>query len=307
MVILLDNGLEMNKEHGPPCFGRQDSMMQGASLTGISAIPIITPRPPALNINAVHPDAPMHCSPAPPNSICHVASLLPFYFGMSTNAPSNAPNILTLICEIFRLVAGAECQFLNQLHVLVQDQELEPADGENMELAISTLRYIKVLLEDHKQSLKQNIIFLETRCSPGPDSGGSTVAGSSAQKQRAESPDELTPILVDFKELLTRAESLGAFCTDTAGLILNGAMFRESQKAIERADDQRRLTVLAYLFLPLSLVFSLFGMNVRELGTGSQGIWLVFAVLAFVGCLSWILYHPHIIRQVLVFGRRLVN
>lgn len=282
--------------------------MQGASLTGVSPIPIITPRPPTVNINAVHPDAPIHQDPAPPNSICHVASLLPFYLGMSTNAPSTAPSILVLICEIFRLVAGAECQFLNQLHALVQDQELEPADGENMELAISTLRYIKVLLEDHKQSLKQNIIFLETHGPPDLDSGSSTViAGSSAPKHRSESPDELTPILLDFKELLTRAESLGAFCTDTAGLILNGAMFRESQKAIERADDQRRLTVLAYLFLPLSLVYSLFGMNVRELGTGSQGIWLVFAVLAFVGCTSWILYHPHIMRRVVAFARRLFN
>lgn len=282
-------------------------MMSGASITGISPIPVIVPRPSTLHINAVHPKAPMHCDPTPPNSIVHVASLLPFYLGMSTHAPSTAPNVFTLLCEVFRLVAGSECQFLNRLRYLVQGQELDPTDGENMDLAINTLRYIKALTEDHKQSLKQNIAFLKTHCLADLDADSPPVAGSSTETQRTHSPDELTSILIDFKELLTRAESLSAFCTETVGLILNGAMLRESQKAIQKADDQRRLTVLAYLFLPLSLVCSVFGMNVRELGTGSQGIWLPVVVLAPVGCISWMLFYPHKIRQVSELGTRLIN
>jgi len=80
---------------------------------------------------------------------------------------------------------------------------------------------------------------------------------------------------------------------------MNSAMLKESQKAIERADDQRRLTVLAYFLLPLSIVTSAFGMNVKELGTGSQHIWLPFVVLVPVGVLSWILFDPGRFERVL--------
>jgi hypothetical protein len=232
---------------------------------------------------------------------------------MSTPAPSTEPDIFALICEVFRLVAGSECQFLNQLRCRVQDQELDPGDGENMSLAIDTLRYIKALSEQHSQCLKQNVAFLETRCPADLDARIPLAAGSSAHTQRTQPspPDELTSVLIDFKELLARAESLSAFCTETVGLILNGAMLRESQKAIQRADDQRRLTVLAYLFLPLSLVFSLFGMNVVELGTGSQSIWLPVVVLAPFGCISWMLFYPQKIpqkiRQVLETARRVFS
>ncbi|GES60665.1 hypothetical protein V496_01904 [Aspergillus terreus] len=305
-VVLLDNGLEMNRENGPACFSRQDSMIPRASVTGISPIPVIVPRPSTLNINVVHPDAPIHYDPAPPNSIGHVASLLPFYLGMSTNTPCTRPDIFALIPEVFRLVAGSECQFLNQLRGLVQEQDLDPPDGENMNLAINTLRYIKAISEDHKQSLKQNIAFLQTRCPANPDAGSASVAGSSTQAERAHSSDELTSILIDFEELLVRAESVGSLCTETMGLILNGAMLRESQKAIQRADDQRRLTVLAYLFLPLTVVFGLFGMNVEELGTGSHSIWVPFAVLAPVGCISWALFYPRK-KQLLKSGIQLLT
>ncbi|KAJ8133595.1 hypothetical protein O1611_g22 [Lasiodiplodia mahajangana] len=302
-VVLLDNGLEMNEENGPPCFGRQDSPIPEASATGISPIPIIVPRPPTLNINVVHPEVPLDYNSTSPNSISHVASLLPFYIGMSINIPTTPPDVLSLICEVFRLVAGSECQFLNRLRCLVQDLEPNPTDGEDIDLATNTLRYIIELLEDHRQCLKQNIAFLKAR-GLGP-LGGLTppTSSSSTQTQQGHSPDDLATILIDFVELLGRAESLKELCKETLVLILNGAMLRESQKAIQRADDQKRLTVLAYLFLPISLVFSLFGMNVREFGTGSQSIWFPFVVLAPVGGISWILFRPQNIQQFLTVGR----
>ena len=294
----------MNRDDGPPCFSRQDSMIPKAPITSILPTPVIVPRPPTVNINVAHPEVPMLEDPAPRTSICHVASLLPFYFGMSLNAPPAPTDVFGLMCEIFRLVASSECQFLNRLHCLVQDQQLAPADGEAMDLALSTLRYIKALLEDHKERLKQNIVFFNTRCSSDFGAGGPPVAGSSTKTQQTQAPDELPSILADFKELLARAKNLTAVCTETMGLIVNGAMLRESQRAIQRADDQKRLTVLAYLFLPLSLVSSLFGMNVKELGTGSQHMWLPFAVLVPIGFISWMLFYMNHIGRVLTLGKR---
>ena len=52
----------------------------------------------------------------------------------------------------------------------------------------------------------------------------------------------------------------------------------ESRKSIELADSVRRLTQLAFVFIPLNMVTSLFGMNMVEFGTGTLHIWVFVAV-----------------------------
>ena len=70
---------------------------------------------------------------------------------MSIHAPNSKPGVFHLICEVFKLVIATKCQFFNQLHCLVQDQNLEPHDGDGVNLTINTLSYIKKLLEEHKK------------------------------------------------------------------------------------------------------------------------------------------------------------
>lgn len=52
----------------------------------------------------------------------------------------------------------------------------------------------------------------------------------------------------------------------------------ESRKAIQQAETVRRLTILAFVFIPLSTVCGAFGMNLRELGSDTPA-W-VFGVSA---------------------------
>ena len=55
----------------------------------------------------------------------------------------------------------------------------------------------------------------------------------------------------------------------------------ESRRSIEEAISVKRLTQLAFVFIPLSFVTSVFGMNVQEIsGTGVK-IW-IFVVTAFI-------------------------
>jgi hypothetical protein len=288
----------MNRKNGPPCFSTHDTTHP---ITGVLPLPVIVPRPAGMDIGTNHPDAPCDSEPLSAEAIGHVASLVPFYIGMTTHGLPISSDVFNFIPEIFRLVAAAECQFLNRVYGIVQDQDVNTIEAEAMDLAINTLRYIKGLLEDHKQRLKHNVALLKLRRSNEPSTNSLlTVPGSSTPTSRGPSNDDLSQILVDFKELLNRTESLTTLCTETTGLILNGAMLRESQKAIHRADDQRRLTVLAYLFLPLSLIASLFGMNVKELDPdSSQSIWLPFVVLAPVGVISYLLFSPKRIQRAL--------
>jgi len=293
--VLLDNGLNLNRAAGPPCFSRQDSQVKGDTSNEISVNPIIIPRPPGVHIGVTHPKLPdpdeEHARH--PHSICHVASLLPFYFGIgfSNNNLMPRPEMLFLLSDVFRLVTSAECQFLNRLYALVRDQQRHLEHQRELELALDNLVYIKTLLDEHKQRLEQTIAFFTSR---GVSSPAVRPANGASQ---TSSQEGLASTYLDFKELLHRTESLGKFCVENMNLIMNSAMLMESQKTVERADDQRRLTVAAYLFLPLSLVSSLFGMNVKELGTGTQHIWLPGVILLPIGLMSLILFYPQYFKR----------
>lgn len=297
-VVLLDNGLDMNQKNGPPCFGRQDSELARSLLTGMHQVPIIVPRPSTMAFTVEH-------SKPPTNEGAHVASLIPFYFGMSISPATGHPDILTLLYEIFRLVAGTECQFLNQLREIVQDQPLDGASQDQMELSLSTLGYLRALLEDHKQRLDRSLAFLKTRSLARSLTHASGTVDMSTQIQSDQATDELGLIISDFQDLRDRTDQLASFCKENVDQINSGAILRESRKAIQLADNQSRLTVLAYLFLPLSLITSAFGMNVEQLGSGNKGVWLPFVVLVPVALISWALFYPDKVHRFLLKWTRL--
>ncbi|THV51585.1 hypothetical protein BGAL_0106g00250 [Botrytis galanthina] len=64
----------------------------------------------------------------------------------------------------------------------------------------------------------------------------------------------------------------------------------ESRKAVQQANDVKALTVLATVYIPLSFVAGVFGMNVSELNSGIDvDIWLSFAISIPVTIASMVL------------------
>ncbi|KAF7939677.1 hypothetical protein EAE99_001482 [Botrytis elliptica] len=64
----------------------------------------------------------------------------------------------------------------------------------------------------------------------------------------------------------------------------------ESRKAIQQANDVKALTVLATVYIPLSFVAGVFGMNVSELNSGIDvDIWVYFAISIPVTIASMVL------------------
>ena len=54
----------------------------------------------------------------------------------------------------------------------------------------------------------------------------------------------------------------------------------------ESLNNLRRLTVVAFVFIPLTFATSFFGMNVRQLGTGDTNIGFFVLTAVVAGCLS---------------------
>lgn len=88
--------------------------------------------------------------------------------------------------------------------------------------------------------------------------------------------------LDDYKHLLQETEdwiaAYNAFDTRRLGLLSS----QKALKGVEQSDSVKRLTTLAFIFIPLSLVTSFFGMSVSELDSGSVSIWVFVTASACV-------------------------
>ncbi len=108
-------------------------------------------------------------------------------------------------------------------------------------------------------------------------------------------------LLPDNQRSLRDAEQQVIMLAQKMSYRASMASLRESQMAIEQAktgiqqnERVKRLTQLAFIFIPLSFVTSLFGMNVTALGTGSATVWMVVVSIIItyvVITLFWILLH----------------
>lgn len=59
---------------------------------------------------------------------------------------------------------------------------------------------------------------------------------------------------------------------------------RDSNRSIEEAESLKRLTQLAFIFVPLSFVTSFFGMNVQELSGDEVKLWIFLVTAVCMGC-----------------------
>ncbi|MCJ1340664.1 hypothetical protein MMC09_005960 [Bachmanniomyces sp. S44760] len=81
--------------------------------------------------------------------------------------------------------------------------------------------------------------------------------------------------------LLRQAKGLETQVRETMQIYAQNLSVKESRRSITQADSIGRVSFLAFVFLPISLVTSFFGMNIQEM-TGTGVSWRVF----FTGILS---------------------
>jgi Mg2+ and Co2+ transporter CorA len=69
---------------------------------------------------------------------------------------------------------------------------------------------------------------------------------------------------------------------------------QDSQISIEQSQRATRLTQLAFIYVPLSFVTGIFGMNVQQINGTGLSIWVCFVALAIIvvltGTIFWALH-----------------
>lgn len=82
-----------------------------------------------------------------------------------------------------------------------------------------------------------------------------------------------------FVEILSEAETTDRFLMDTFQLLMSSIGVLDSATAIQQAQSSQKLTQLAFIFIPLNLVTSIFGMNIMEINGSPVHAWVCVVVL----------------------------
>lgn len=229
-------------------------------------------------------------SPAPGNAAAGTSwkaaqniCLLPFYYGAKLDRETATQDAVYALSEVFQFAASSELQFLNFIHKRIE-HELSFIGQHTVirhnSVSLVNLRYIKKHLDSHAQRLADVVTILRNRdsldwpCAPG--------------SQKAQHTARL--LLTDFDYLLARAEALARACEHGMDTLGNSSILEEARRSTENAARVHKLTVIATIFIPLSFACSLWGMNFKEFGTGSQPLWLFPVTAAPVLVIAAVIY-----------------
>jgi Mg2+ and Co2+ transporter CorA len=80
----------------------------------------------------------------------------------------------------------------------------------------------------------------------------------------------------DYECLLQRVRMLHDRCNESIGVVMNSMAIDESREAIVQAKRVSKLTLIAFIFVPLSFTTSFFSMQVREFDSHPPPIWAWF-------------------------------
>ena len=106
-----------------------------------------------------------------------------------------------------------------------------------------------------------------------------TASHRSLSRHSDPSSNSWRALQIDYDEILAQARQFEEDLKDHMTTYVGIMTLKESKKSIQLADSVRRITQLAFIFVPLTFVTSIFGMNLEGFGNGNIKTW-VFLVVA---------------------------
>lgn len=279
-TVWLDSGRPFEEnERQPPWLRNSNSSISGrdpydAYVPLVCHLPKVVISPPASDaepLGTITPQSRSARHPGrPPSSSL---AMIPEQYGLTLDKDLACVDAFYALSEIITLAASSENQFVNLLQTHI-DSSLRLFRGQE-DWCIEKLQYIKVLLDETAERAFEVMHLLETE----KDAKWPT---SKADKDIAVRETVRKALLEDYRELHRRSTVLSQKVRDGTTFITTGVSARASRRSIDQAAEVNRIAILAYFFVPMSFVTSIFGMNVVEFGDLGWGVGTIFIVLAFV-------------------------
>jgi CorA-like Mg2+ transporter protein len=84
--------------------------------------------------------------------------------------------------------------------------------------------------------------------------------------------------------ILVDEEKLSKFLMDSFQLLLSTLSTRDSQTSLEQATRGQRLTQLAFIYVPLSFITGIYGMNLKEINGSPLSVWVMVVSAVISEC-----------------------
>jgi Mg2+ and Co2+ transporter CorA len=191
---------------------------------------------------------------------------------------------LYALWPIFRFAATTSNHVLSIImrrYELISSTLWDPDLSKEYKGYMNQLILHKHLLDDHAARHEEVLRYLRS-----PQLKRWAMQLSREQKQVADRAKNA--VIADFEYLLARFRTSAENHHVAINILTSAAALNESKKQIDLATQVTKLTVLATVFLPLSFVTGLFGMNFVELEGLSIYVWAV--VTAAIGLVTLAVY-----------------
>lgn len=182
-----------------------------------------------------------------------------------------------IVSRLFITAARSWSQLLNYMDDDIQ--ACSDVDVDHLSAALEQLHFNSSLLTRIKGFLAENLHVIEER-------GFSSWPGTPDPGLERRLVDIQTSLKKDYSFLITRCGQLASRCETGSGILVSVAQLLESQKGIDQAGQVHNLTKLAFIFIPLTFVSSIFGMNV-SLFRSYPPIWTYFVIAVPLTALAW--------------------
>jgi hypothetical protein len=198
--------------------------------------------------------APPATIPPPPTATpCPNLFNLPSQYGSTLDPDLARIDAFYAFSELISLAASSENQLLNLLKDRI-DVELQPFHGLE-DWSLDNLQYLTTLLQGVIERAEGAIYLVENEAY-------NKWPRATQQEQQVQTRETARKLLLDdYRFILGRARSITATVREGIAAITTEVTMRNAQRSIEEGRVIGRITVLAYFFLPLSLVTSIYGMN----------------------------------------------
>lgn len=182
--------------------------------------------------------------------------------------------------DIFTFVAVSERQFLSSIAVQInRKQELLLSEStERSRVLQSDLIYFWNLLEDHIKNISEANRFIQNRRFLQWPRSHSDKSQHTALK-----------LQLDFETLLEKAKQLQERCEKVMEILINRIQLSDILRGVARSKQNFRLTLLAALFVPITVTATIFGMNFITFVSNTNGTWIWLLTTVPVMLISFLL------------------
>ncbi|KAI1084629.1 hypothetical protein F5B20DRAFT_522428 [Whalleya microplaca] len=175
-------------------------------------------------------------------------------------------------------------QLLNYLAACIEESNNQlDLDQNELRFHLEQLRFHVTVIHQTKDHFSESLqLIIQGGCASWPKSTDSAL-----QERKRLLQQQLE---ADCRHLLERCSLMANKCESAIEVLVGFSQLVTAERGISQAEEVQSLTKLASVFVPLSFVTSIFGMNILEWQPAVSIVWFVLLAVLFIALSFLFLY-----------------